>query len=446
MFSFVKNVNVKSGLLFFLISTLLSIKVTGVLYTDDYLFFALSHIDSYYNVLSALFNSNSPAYSVYSIYYFFSWIANIINPISYFYVLSIINIFLTLSALFVTFKSLKVRHSVFLSLIVFCFLLFDTSSNQNIFWSFLAINSSIQHLLSFNILVIWLFSRNYFANKKRQFYDLVVCILLFGFPAEIILTTFIFIIIFLFLERRFYLYFILFFGCFILALNLYSKGAKNRSKLLIQPDSINEIFNRLIKFLDFIIHENISRLVILLVISIFIGFFLKISFSNFAVVKVFIVLVVHLISLAFITSFAYMSVYHFVGFNLLITILVFLTGIKVGIYLARVGFLVFNLFLVSCACFIMYFNFIPTLLLNLNYMEFESSRFKYYFHNSLLRPEVSGSYVPFNFRDSSGLSFIGPNIPAWQTFNPVVWDFTLNGVEASIDIIVQNWPASTNPR
>ena len=263
--------------LLFAVSATMASLFPSVMYVDDYLFFGLKHLGSPIDAVTKISESNSPVYSVYLLFWITSFIFSN-SPIHfYLYFMSFLFWVMFFYTIFrLANESMKNSKVIFVGVFLLLFLV-DRPSNQNIFWSTQAIGSYIQHLLPILILFNWAIFRSGKSNRYKIFLDLGTGLLLFGFPGEVLICTVLYLA-YLFVREKssgIHLLFLIAFGFFIIFLNLYSDGARNRGAELNRPENLSDLLNRLFNFYEFLIIDNFVFIPLSIAIGFLLGTFIE---------------------------------------------------------------------------------------------------------------------------------------------------------------------------
>lgn len=436
----VDNQKLLQSSLLFVISAAMASFFPSVMYVDDYLFFGLKHLGSPLDAITKISQTNSPAYSVYLLFWTTSFTFSGTPIHFYLYFMSfMIWILFIYTIVRLGNEIMKNSKVVFVGVFILLFLI-DRPSNQNIFWSTQAIGTYIQHLLPILILVNWIIIRSGKIKYQKILLDTGICLLLFGFPGEILICTLLFLCYLLVREKysSIHLLLLIAFGFFVVFLNVYSDGARNRGVELIRPENLSDVLNRFFSFYNFLVADNFVFVVISIAVGFLLGTIIEFKDTNSVTLKCSILLLSLIIAMSIVCVSAYQSIYHFIGINYLLQAISIIFGVKLATrfnqyrdfksgkeFYGRLLFLSLPVVMFTSVS-------IPQ---NIYWLHQQSHSFRVYANLLLNNGPQLEEFEAFIFTDSSSIGIIGPNLPKWQTYGLISLDFVDAGVEEAITVI-----------
>ena len=415
----------------------------SIMYVDDYFFFGLKSIGSPITTIMRISETNTPAYSVYLLFWILSSFFWGLPIESYLHLMSFLIWAVIAYSLFRFAGEVAKNHKTLFVGIFLIIFLTDRPSNQNVFWSTQAIGSYIQHLLPVLILLNWVMFRAKNNKKINIIRDCIYCTLLFGFPGEILICTLLYILYLYFRKKSHdtHLLILSTLGVLIVILNLFSSGGKNRAAELNRPKNFEELFNRILTFYKFLLLDNFTFVLLCIALGFLLASFLNFRFNHSTLLNCTVLLSALIIALSAVCASAYQSTYHFIGINFLIQALSMACGTKIAsrLYLNR-GFNLKkserrpkNLFILLSLPIVLFVSF--TLPQKVDWLYNQSHSFLIYSKMLLDNEAQNVKFKVYNFEDSSKLGVIGPNIPNWETYGLASLDFVEFGVEEAISVI-----------
>jgi hypothetical protein len=436
----VRNQKLLRPSLLFAVSATMASLFPSVMYVDDYWFFGLKHLGSPIDAVAKISESNSPVYSVYLLFSITSFIFSSTPIHFYLYFMSFLIWVMFFYTIFrIANESMKNSKVIFVGVFLLLFLL-DRPSNQNIFWSTQAIGSYIQHLLPILILFNWTIFRSGKSNRYKILLDLGIGLLLFGFPGEVLICTVLYLV-YLFVREKssgIHLPFLIAFGFFIISLNLYSDGARNRGAELNRPENLSDLLNRFFNFYEFLIVDNFVFVLLSIAVGFLLGIFIECKVTSSLIERCIILLLSLIIAMSVVCVSAYQSIYHFIGINFLLQAISMISGLKLAAWFCQYRDIKFGKRKLNLITFltipVVVFIFAP-LPQNISWLHQQSNSFLVYAELLLNNGPQLEKIEIYTFTDSSRIGVIGPNLPKWQSYGLISLDFVDAGVEEAITLI-----------